>query len=77
MKSVRSTVLSPLKPPWPNAWGQNIPPNRYCFARRGLRDDQNGCFSRLQWLTGGQPAEMAEVLTLIHHRADMQIRAGA
>jgi hypothetical protein len=32
-------------------WGQNTPPNRSCLARRGLLDDQNGWFSRLQWLT--------------------------
>ena len=45
-------------------WGQNIPPNCNCFARRGLRDDQNGWFSRLQWLTGGRPGEMVEVLAI-------------
>ncbi len=31
--------------------GQNTPPNRSCLARRDLLDDQNGWFSRLQWLT--------------------------
>ena len=60
-----------------NPWGQNIPPNRNCLAGRGLRDDQNEWFSRLQWLNGGSLGEMGKSLRSSHHRADIHFSAGA
>ncbi len=58
-------------------WRQNIAPNRNCFAGPGLRDDQIGWFSRLQWLNGGRLGEMGKSLRSSHRRADMHFRAGA
>ena len=55
------------------AWCQNIPPNRNCFARRGLRDDQNQWFNRLQWLTGGRPGEMGFTLQPFRRHSDQVI----
>ncbi len=65
-------------------WRQNMPPNRNCVVGHGLREDQNGWFSRLRcvaalsaavgtdcWMPSRQTVRTVSILLSIErNRAD-------